>query len=124
MCSGTATLSEWIMFYLLAVPLLIHYQISAIIALTLSCIIHYSLNKIITFKSKTNKISLQFSIFMSVVAIYYILTFIFMWIIVELCMINAVIAKIICTLMLSLYSFIMHSKITFNNKIFQKDVKV
>ena len=87
-CSGTATLAEWIMFYVLAFPFYIHYQISAIIALTVSCIIHYSLNKVITFNSKTKQVSKQFSVFMSVVVVYYILTFILMWVFVEIITVN------------------------------------
>lgn len=109
--AGIATAFEWTSFYILNTTF--HYMLAAIISLTIGCTLNYSLNKIFTFKDKDKKIARQFTKFLLVASVYYILTILFMYILVTLLYISPMLSKIITTFMLLIFSYNAHRTFTF-----------
>ena len=109
--AGIATAFEWTSFYILNTTF--HYILAAIVSLTIGCILNYSLNKVFTFKDKDKKIARQFTKFLIVASAYYILTILFMYILVTLLYTSPMVSKIITTLLLLIFSYNAHRAFTF-----------
>lgn len=115
---GTSALIDWGLFYLLAIILTLHYQISIIISFSCSVIFHYTFNKKFTFKSKSKKVGTQFSIFLVVVTIYILLSMGIMFILVKLVSLPKMISKISTTCLMFIVSYFLNKNLTFNKKFF------
>ena len=117
---GTSSFVDWGMFYLLSIILTFHYQVSLVIAFLCSLIVHYSLNRKFTFKSKSKRLILQISLFLLVVIIYLVLSMSLMFVCVEIILLHKMISKILITFLLFFVSFTLHKYLTFNKKWFKE----
>ncbi len=120
---GASTIIDWGLFYLLAIALSIHYQTSLVIAFLCSLVVHFSLNKKFTFKSKSNRIVLQVSLFSLVVVIYLSLSMSLMFIFVEIISLHKMLSKVLITGLLFFVSFTLHKYLTFNKKWFKLPIE-
>lgn len=102
---GIATISEWIIFYLLD-KLLLHYAVATTIAYILSTFINWLAGRILVFKESKQ------SLFKEILSIYLasivglLLNLVIMWITVDLLSINEMLSKIIATALVFFYNFI------------------
>ena len=102
---GIATISEWIIFYLLD-KLLLHYAVATTIAYILSTFINWSAGRILVFKESKQ------SLFKEILSIYLasivglLLNLVIMWITVDLLSVNEMLSKIIATALVFFYNFI------------------
>lgn len=102
---GIATISEWIIFYLLD-KLLLHYAVATTIAYILSTFINWSAGRILVFKESKQ------SLFKEILSIYLasivglLLNLLIMWITVDLLSANEMLSKIIATALVFFYNFI------------------
>ena len=102
---GIATISEWIIFYLLD-KLLLHYAVATTIAYILSTFINWLAGRILVFKESKQ------SLFKEILSIYLasmvglLLNLLIMWITVDLLSVNEMLSKIIATALVFFYNFI------------------
>lgn len=102
---GIATISEWIIFYLLD-KLLLHYAVATTIAYILSTFINWLAGRILVFKESKQ------SLFKEILSIYLasivglLLNLVIMWITVDLLSVNEMLSKIIATALVFFYNFI------------------
>lgn len=116
---GVATALDWSVFYLLAIKIMLYYQLSLMISFSLACIVNYTFNKLFTFRSKSKKIFRQFSLF-SVIAIFsLLLTMILMFIFVDVLFIHKMLSRIFVTMIMLFFNYILHKFLTFNKRFFK-----
>lgn len=116
---GSATLIDWSLFYIFAIVLGIYYQVALVISFSISCIFNYYFSRIFTFRSKSQKIFSQFSLFLLVIAIYLSMSIFLMFIFVELILIEKMISKILTTGFMLIVNYLLNKYLTFNKRFFQ-----
>ncbi len=117
---STSSFVDLGLFYLFAIILTFHYQVSLVIAFLCSLVVHFSLNKKFTFKSKSKRIVLQISLFLLVVVIYLLLSMFLMFFFVEIIFLHKILSKVLITGLLFFVSFTLHKYLTFNKKWFKE----
>lgn len=116
---GIATLIDWSTFYILAITLSIYYQFSLLVGLMLGSITHFILNKMFTFKCKSKRIISQFLLFSAIAILSILANSLLMFIFIEKILIGKMISRIITTILIVSFNYIMHKNLTFNKKIFK-----
>jgi len=91
----------------------ISYLISAALSYLFGMATNYSLNKKFTFKNKSRRITLQFSVFMGVALVGLILNLIIMFVLVEFFGLWYMLAKVVSLFIVLMWSYLGHKKITF-----------
>lgn len=115
---GTATLIDWILFYIFALKLIFHYQIALIISFSTATIVHYILSKKFTFKCRSKKIIKQISLFFLISILSLSISIFIMFIFIDLVLIPKMISRILTTGILLIVNYLIHKNITFNKKFF------
>jgi putative flippase GtrA len=113
---GTAV--DWGIFYALALPLNVYYQLSLVASFSSGAVTNYILNKTFTFRCKSNKIFRQFSVFFSIATACLLLSIVFMFIFVDLMMLHKMVSRIITTFIILGIGYLMQKNITFNKRFF------
>ncbi len=102
---GIATVSEWIIFYVLDRGV-IHYAIATVIAYMLSTFVNWAAGRILVFKeSKQGFIREILSIYAAAV-VGLLMNLLIMWIAVDLLSINEMLSKIGATIIVFMYNFL------------------
>jgi putative flippase GtrA len=115
----SSTLLDWAIFYLLITFHLMHYQMALFIALSLSSVLNYKLNKHFTFKSNYKKGVRQFATYFILVMVSLLLSFICMHILVSRFALHAMPARIITTALLAISNYLLTKHISFNHRLFK-----
>lgn len=89
------------------------YLLSSIISDIIGIIVHFTLNKNITFQNKSRKLVQQFSLYISIGAVSLLLNTLLMFIFVEFFDIWYLLAKFLIAFMLFIFNFLAHKKLTF-----------
>jgi putative flippase GtrA len=110
---GSATLIDWIVFYLLITKFNIYYQISLFLSFILATSFHFIFSKIFVFESKSKKVLLEICKFLSVAIFSLFMSSIFMYIFVEVIIIEKMISKIITSGLLLFINYNLNKRITF-----------
>lgn len=113
---GVATIADWASFYLLAIVLGVYYQTSLLISFSVGAVINYSFNKKFTFNCKSKKILKQFSLYVLVLAMYFLITIFVMFIFVNLFLLEKMTSRILTTISTVFIHYLLHKNITFNKK--------
>jgi len=113
-----STLLDWSLFFIMAIVMHLYYQAALVIALLLSSILNYKLNKYYTFQNYSKKGSLQFFSFL--VLVFFSLTlsvFLMHWLInhYEL---HKMSARMLTTCVLAVVNFFLTKYISFNHRLF------
>lgn len=111
--AGIATLVDLGFLYFLTTFIGIHYLISGAISYTCGMITNYSLNKTFNFKNKSKKIVRQFGLFVFVALIGLGFNQLILWLLVEFANLFYMYAKLISIVIVMLWSFYGHKKLTF-----------
>ena len=111
--AGIATLVDLGLLYSLTTLIGLHYFISSALAYTFGMITNYSLNKVFNFKNKNKKIAQQFGLFVFVALIGLCLNQLIIWLLVEFVKLWFMFAKLISIIIVMLWSFYGHKKLTF-----------
>lgn len=111
--AGIATLVDLGLLYFLTAFIGFHYLISAALSYTCGMITNYSLNKTLNFKNKSKKIARQFGLFAFVALIGLALNQLILWFLVEFADLFYMYAKLISIVIVMLWSFYGHKKLTF-----------
>lgn len=113
-CAGIATVVDFLFLYALTEFFGLHYLISAAIAYVFGMTTNYTLNKIYNFKNKSSEVKKQFLLFIFVALIGLGLNQIILYILVERFGLWYIFAKAVGVLIVMIWSFYGHKKITFN----------
>ncbi len=114
----TATLIDWITFFVLAILLQAHHMFALITAFSLASIVHYTLNKVFTFRCSSKEIFTQFSAFLIVALSSLAMSSALLYLFVDVLLVHKMISRIMVTFLVFLINYLLHSKITFNKKYF------
>jgi len=115
---GTATLIDWILFYIFALKLTFHYQIALIISFSTATLTHYILSKKFTFKCQSKKILKQIFLFFMISIISLSISIFIMFIFIDLILISKMLSRVLTTGILLIVNYLIHKNITFNKKFF------
>jgi putative flippase GtrA len=113
-----STLADWGIFYLAALVLGIHYQVAVAASLILTTILHYSLNKVFTFRCTSREIVRQLGAHVTVSAVYLLLTMGMMYLLVDVLHLHKMVAKMGTTVVMMVVSYLLHSRVTYNKAFF------
>lgn len=111
--AGIATFVDLGLLYILTTFIGFHYLISGVVSYTCGMITNYSLNKTFNFKNKSKKIAQQFGLFAFVALIGLGLNQLILWLLVEFVDLFYMYAKLISIVIVMLWSFYGHKKLTF-----------
>lgn len=103
---GIATVTEWILFYIFNDILLIHYILSTVIAYILSTFVNWISGKIIVFKNTKHGIIFEILSIYAASIIGLLLNIGIMWVLIEILKINSMISKIIATILVFIWNFV------------------
>ncbi|MEE9323363.1 MAG: GtrA family protein [Candidatus Aenigmarchaeota archaeon] len=119
MAGVVATLSDWGLFYLLAVFFNVYYQFSLAAALILGAIVHYTLNKIFTFRCKSRAIVRQLSVYAGVIIISLGISSVFMFLFIDIFLIFKMYARMLTTFIMIMMNYLLQKYLTFSKIIFK-----
>ena len=111
--AGVATIVDIGLLYFLTAFIGFHYLISGAVSYTCGMITNYFLHKIFNFKNKSKKIAQQFGLFAFVALIGLALNQLILWLLVEFVDLFYMYAKLISIVIVMLWSFYGHKKLTF-----------
>jgi putative flippase GtrA len=114
-CAGIATVVDVGILYILSEKIGMWYFYAALISYLAGMMTNFSLNREFNFKNKTKKIPHQFSLFATVALVGLVLNQMILTLLVEKYQLWVVYAKGIAVLVVMLWSFYGHKKITFSN---------
>ena len=115
---GIATTIDWSMFSLLVTWGHVHYQLALVLGYFSGGIFHYCTNKIVTFKCRSKQIKSQLSLYVLVGATSLLSSMGVLALLVNVFVINKIIARILTTGIMILPNYLLHKHISFNKKIF------
>lgn len=113
-----ATAVDWGVFYLGTYHWGWHYQPAVVLSLTLSAAVHFTLNKIFTFRCTSRQILRQLGVYALLSALYTVLSMGSMFLLVDLAGIAPMFSKMATTLVMNLVSYLLNKFITFNRRLF------
>jgi putative flippase GtrA len=111
---GIATVVDWSTYYLFLVSFNLHYSISVTFAFILGSITNFSLNKRFNFNNKYKKVHNQFLLYLLIAFGGLILTITLMWLLIDVCIIDPFLSRVIATAITLIYNFLGHKYVTFN----------
>lgn len=112
------TLLDWIIFFIFYNILEINYLLVVSVSYLFSATNKFLLNKYLTFKNKSKKIFKQYLLFMVMVFFYWLLSLIFMYLLIDILLVEGFLSRVITTFILMFVGFLFDKYITYNNKIF------
>ena len=112
--AGIATVADFTTLYIFTEIFEFHYLISGLFGYIVGMSINFSLNKYYNFKNESERIRLQFSIFMGVALVGLLLNQIILYILVDITEMWYIHAKFFSVSLVMLWSFWGHKKVTFN----------
>ena len=112
---------DWGSFFVVAIYLGIHYQLGLVAGFIGGAITHYTLSKMFTFKSKSGRIALQFTLFVLVSLMTLTISVLLMHIFVEYLLLEEMTSRMLVTLKILLLNYFLHKNITFNKRIFKDE---
>ncbi len=115
---GVATLWDWVVFYLLAEILGWHYQAAVAVSLISSGVVHFSLNKLLTFRCASRRILRQVAVFALTSAVYTLLSMGCMYLLIDVAGAPKMGGKMITTGVMLVINFLLQKFITFNRRLF------
>jgi putative flippase GtrA len=118
---GTATLIDWILFYIFSIKLNIYYQLSLVMSFSVSVCFNFIFTKMFTFKNKSKKHLKQFFIYLSISLISLVLSMGIMFIFVEKVLLDKMVSRVFTTGIVLFVNYVVHKNLTFNKKIFSQD---
>ena len=115
---GTSTIVDWGMFYLFAIILLVHHEISLVISSLSGFIVNFSMNKLFTFKCKSKKIIRQFSAYLLIAIIVLLISMLLLYLFVDILSFDKMLSRIFITLLMIPANYVIHKTFTFNKRFF------
>lgn len=110
---GIATIVEWIIFYILNSLFYLHYIPSTIIAYIISTFSNWAAGRLLVFKrSEKGFVAEIFSIYAASI-IGLLLNLAIMWVIIDFVNANSMIAKIVATILVFLWNYIVRKTIIY-----------
>ena len=110
---GIATIVEWIIFYILNSLFYLHYIPSTIIAYIISTFSNWAAGRLLVFKrSEKGFVAEIFSIYAASI-IGLLLNLAIMWVIIDFVNANSMIAKIVATILVFLWNYIVRKTIMY-----------
>ena len=114
-----ATLTDWGLFFILAVLLNIYYQFSLVAGLVSGAAVNYALNKLFTFRCKSRAIFRQLSVYSVVFLVSLAFSSMFMFVFVDIITIFKMYARMLTTFIMLVINYTMHKYLTFNKRFFR-----
>ena len=111
--AGIATLVDLGILYSLTEFIGFHYLLSALLSYACGMVTNFFLNKLFNFKNRNRRIVQQFGLFTFVALIGLGLTQLILWFFVEFVNLWYMLAKLISIVIVMLWSFYGHKKLTF-----------
>ncbi|OGJ15883.1 hypothetical protein A3K73_01835 [Candidatus Pacearchaeota archaeon RBG_13_36_9] len=111
---GFATIIDWGVYYLSLYSLGIHYSLSVTLSFIFGSITNFLLNKYLNFNNQYKKLHNQFILYLLIAIGGLIFTIVLMWFLIEVCLVDKFLARVIATAITLVYNFLGHKYITFN----------
>ncbi len=118
---GVATVVDWGSFFLTNTVFGLFYQVALVVAFTLGSITNYTLNRTLTFQSKSKKIAKQFTTHLTISVVSLVVNMGLMYVIVSIIGLSPMGGRVITTLVMLIANYFLHKNITFNNKYFGEE---
>lgn len=113
MVGAASTLLDWGTFYVFTTLLLVHYQFSVSLSFFIGAFIKFFLNKSITFKNKSKKVSKQAILYSVMVITSWVLSLLLMHLLVELVMLAPFTSRMVTTFVILFYGYFYDKNITY-----------
>lgn len=118
---GLSTFVDWGAYYLMAIAAGLHYQASLVAAQILAGAVHYSLNKVFTFRCTSRQILRQIGAHAGVSVVYLLLSMGMMYLLVDLLHVHKMTSRVATTAAMTLTSYFLHRAVTFNERFFARE---
>lgn len=115
---GIVTVIDWTLFAIAINQLGLHYQTALILAFLSASAVHYTANKLITFRCASKAIASQLSVFFIVLGISLTCNMLIMATLVNLFSINKVFLRMATTILMLVPNYLFHKNMTFNKRLF------
>src|SRR4030042_1809862 len=105
---GFATIIDWGVYYLALYSLGIHYSLSVTLSFIFGSITNFLLNKYLNFNNQYKKLHNQFILYLLIAIGGLIFTIVLMWFLIEVCLVDKFLARVIATAITLVYNFLGH----------------
>ncbi len=102
---GIATVSEWIIFYVLD-KCLVHYALATVIAYMLSTFVNWAAGRLLVFKESHQSFIKEILSIYAAAVVGLLMNLVIMWLAVDILSINEMISKIAATIIVFMYNFL------------------
>jgi len=117
---AVATVVDWSVFYLMHDVASQHYRLSVTVSFILGSATNYTMNRWLTFQDKNRAYALQISVFTAVSLLSLLISIGIMTFMVELVLLQPMLARVLTTGTMLVANFTMHRSVTFNNVIYRR----
>jgi putative flippase GtrA len=114
---GISTALDWGTFYVANTMLLLHYAVCTFISVLIGSGANFLLNRIVTFKKKTERVGIQLAAYVVVSALSILLSVAWMFLFVNLVGFRPIIARVTTTLIMYPINFVVVKFFVFDSKI-------
>jgi len=118
---GASTLVDWGVYYLLAIAAGWHYLTSLVIAQILAAAVHYTLNKVFTFRCTSRQILKQIGAHALVSVAYLLVSMVLMYLLVDVLDLDKMLSRVATTGVMIVASYFLHRAVTFNERFFTRE---
>lgn len=117
---GLATCIDWTLFWLSTHVFMLHYITALTMGYVIAGLFHYTCNKFITFQCHSKQVGTQYSMHFLVSGASLGMSMVILATLINLFMMNKMVARIVTTAIMLIPNYLMHKYITFNKKYFFK----
>ncbi|PIU61726.1 hypothetical protein COX58_03135 [archaeon CG_4_10_14_0_2_um_filter_Archaea_38_6] len=110
-----ATLTDWIVFFVLFSLSGLYYQYAVSFAFISGALVKFGLNKRFTFRDKSRKFR-QLGFYALMVCLSYVFTLVLMYFLVEILLFNGLISRAATTFLVLFFGYFFDKNVTFNKK--------
>lgn len=113
---GVATIFDWSTFYLFNQIVGTHYQFALVAAWLIGTLVHYSLNRFFTFRSKARQVGIQLTAHIGVSVVSLGMSALSMYILVDVVLLNPMLGRVLTTGVMFMFNYLFHKYFTFNER--------
>jgi putative flippase GtrA len=115
----SSTMVDWALFYLLAIEFHMHYRLALSLAVGLSAIVNYRINRAFTFHSTSTMVIRQMLLYFALVLLSLLLSLLLMHLLIDVIHLRKMTARVITTLLLAIFNYLMTKWLPFNPLLFK-----
>ncbi len=112
---GIATVTEWILFFVID-KIYLHYMVATVIAYVISTFVNWLMGRVLVFKENRQSVLKELVEIYIASIVGLLLNLAIMWLMVDICSVNEMVSKIAATAIVFFYNFLVRKLLIYKKK--------